>query len=172
MRWRVLLEVTGTDGVTVTHEVTAGARQAPDAAAATIGLTLAEGKSTLAILQHHLIRIQAAAHCEERRLCERCGARRPVKDRRSRKLLTLFGAVEVDALRFAPCRCGVAPRRTISPLAELMPDRCTREYECVLARMSALLPYGRADALVIGSLVFSEFTPRALSAPALSSLRD
>lgn len=102
----MLLEVTGTDGVTVTHEVSAGARQAPDAAAATIGLTLAEGKSTLGILQYHLIRMQAAAHCEERRLRERCGVRRPIKDRRSRRLMTLFGAVEVDALR--SLRCGVA----------------------------------------------------------------
>ena len=82
MRWRVLLEVTGTDGVTVTHEVSAGARHAPDAAPATIGLTLAEGKATLAILQHHLVQMQAASHCEACRRCQRCGSRRPIKDRR------------------------------------------------------------------------------------------
>ncbi len=69
MRWRVLLEMTGTDGVTVTHEVSAGARQADDAAPATVGLSLAEGKATLAALQHRLVQMQAAAHCERRRRC-------------------------------------------------------------------------------------------------------
>jgi hypothetical protein len=85
MRWRVLLEVTGTDGTTVTHEVSAGVRHAPDTAPAMIGLTLAEGKSTLAVLQHNLFQMQAASHCEARRQCPRCGYRRPIKDRRSRR---------------------------------------------------------------------------------------
>jgi hypothetical protein len=36
----------------------------------------------------------------------------------------------------------------MSPLAELMPDRCTPEYERVLARMGALLPYRCAVTLM------------------------
>jgi hypothetical protein len=39
------------------------------------------------------------------------------------------------------------------PAAEIMPDRCTPEYEQVLAKMGALLPYRRA------STVLSEFLP-------------
>lgn len=113
MSWRVLLEMTGTDGVTVTHEVSAGARQADDASRSTVGLSLAEGKATLAALQHRLVQMQAAVHCERRRRCPRCGSLRPIKDRRSRRLVTLFGEVCVNALRFAPCRCGVASRRSI-----------------------------------------------------------
>jgi hypothetical protein len=85
MRWRVLLEVTGTDGVTVMHEVSAGTRHRSDSSPATIALTLAEGKASLEILQHHLVEMQAAAYCGGRRLCPRCGASRPIKDRRSRR---------------------------------------------------------------------------------------
>ena len=63
MRWRVLLEMTGTDGVTVMHEVSAGTRHRSDSSPATIGLTLVEGKTTLEILQHHLVQMQAVAYC-------------------------------------------------------------------------------------------------------------
>ena len=59
---------------------------------------------------------------------------------RRRRLTSLFGVVEVRAPRFGPCRCGVASRRTITPAAEIMPDRCTPEYERTLAKLGALLP--------------------------------
>src|SRR5215204_2271984 len=50
--------------------------------------------------------------------------------------------------RFGPCRCGVACRRSVTPVAEIMPDRCTPEYERVVAAMGAALPYRRALALL------------------------
>ena len=56
--------------------------------------------------------------------------------------------MEVRAPRFDPCRCGVASRRTITPVAEIMPDRCTPEYERTLAKMGNLLPYRRARSLL------------------------
>jgi len=42
----------------------------------------------------------------------------------------------------------VASRRTINPAAEIMPDRCTPEYERTLAKMGALLPYRRTRSLL------------------------
>ena len=60
--------------------------------------------------------------------------------------------------------CGIASRRMISPVTELMPDRCTPEYERVLAKMGALLPYGRAVALI------AEFLP-VENAPAIETAR-
>ncbi len=74
---------------------------------------------------------------------------------RTRKLLSLFGTVEVRAPRFAACRCAVTCRRTLGPIAEIMPDRCTPEYERLVAKMGALLPYRRARTLL------SEFLPLA-----------
>jgi hypothetical protein len=164
MKWRVLLEVTDAGGVTVAREISVGNWLTSDASPETIGLTLAEGKSTLAGLQQCLVRMQAASLCRERRACQRCGWRRPIKDQRSRQLVTLFGTVHVEAPRFALCRCGVASRRSISPLAEVMPDRCTPEYERVLAKMGALAPYRRATTLM------AEFLPLT-DIPAIETMR-
>jgi hypothetical protein len=65
----------------------------------------------------------------------------------------LFGTVEVRAPRFTPCRCAVTCRRTLNPVAEIMPDRCTPEYERTVAKMGSLLPYRRARTLL------AEFLP-------------
>jgi hypothetical protein len=152
MKWRVVLELVGADGTVGVHEVSGGAAVA-EYAPRMIGLTLAEGKHMLAAVQHHLVQAQAEDHCRRRRRCQRCGGQRPLKDLRSRRLVSLFGTVEVRAPRFTPCRCAVTCRRTLSPIAEIMPDRCTPEYERVVAKMGALLPYRRARTLL------SEFLP-------------
>ena len=44
-------------------------------------------------------------------------------------------------------------RRTLNPIAEIMPDRCTPEYEHIIAKMGSMLPYARARTLL------SEFRP-------------
>src|SRR5271168_5144188 len=152
MKWRVMLELVGPDGIVGAHEV-GGRAAVAEYAPRMIGLTQEEGKHLLAALQVHLVQAQAEDHCRHRRRCQRCGAQRPLKDQRSRRLVSLFGTVEVRAPRFTPCRCAVTCRRTLSPIAEIMPDRCTPEYERVLAKMGALLPYRRARTLL------SEFLP-------------
>jgi hypothetical protein len=58
MRWRVVVELTGRDGTVHTHEINAGSATAIEHSSATIGLTLADGKRTLAGLQGHLVRGQ------------------------------------------------------------------------------------------------------------------
>jgi len=152
MKWRVMLELIGPDGAVVVHEV--GGREAPtEYAPRMIGLTLEEGKHLLAALQVHLVQAQTEDHSRRRRRCQRCGAQRPLKDQRSRRLVSLFGTVEVRAPRFTPCRCAVTCRRTLNPVAEIMPDRCTLEYELIVAKMGSLLPYRRARALL------AEFLP-------------
>ena len=135
MKWRVLLDLTEVNGNVETRELMTGHRPMIVMSPAAIGLTLVEGKSVLAALQARLVQAEADGFCQHRRACSRCGSRRAVKDRRARQLMTLFGAVQVEAPRFNPCRCGVASRRIVSPLVEMMPDRCTPEYERVLTRM-------------------------------------
>jgi hypothetical protein len=44
-------------------------------------------------------------------------------------------------------------RRTLNPVAEIMPDRCTPEYERTVAKMGSLLPYRQARTLL------AEFLP-------------
>jgi hypothetical protein len=47
----------------------------------------------------------------------------------------------------------VTCRRTLNPVAEILPDRCTPEYERTVAKMGSLLPYRRARTLL------AEFLP-------------
>ena len=116
MKWRVMLELTGPNGTVGVHEVGGRAAVAvAEYAPQLIGLTLEEGKQLLAALQVHLVQAQAEDHIRRRRSCQRCGAQRPLKDQRSRRLVSLFGTVEVRAPRFTPCRCAVTRRRTLNP---------------------------------------------------------
>ena len=164
MRWRVMVELIGADGVVLVHEVSAGGSTIV-VSPATVGLTMTQGKQTLAGLQRHLIQAQVEDHCRERRRCSHCGLQRPIKDIHRRRLLSLFGTVEVRAPRFAPCRCAVTCRRTLCPITEIMPDRCTPDYERVVAKIGALLLYRRAQALL------SEFLPLN-DQPAIETVRQ
>jgi hypothetical protein len=65
MRWRVMVELIGADGVVFVHEVSAGGSTIV-VSPATVGLTMTEGKQTLAGLQRHLIQAQVEDHCRER----------------------------------------------------------------------------------------------------------
>jgi len=136
MKWRVMVEVTGEDSAVKQHMIFEGERTGAGQAA-TLGLSLAEGKATLAGLQRALVMVQVDAHCRGCRRCTHCGTARPLKDHRPRRLVSLFGVVEVRTPRFDPCRCGVACRRSLTPIAEIMPDRCTPEYERILAGTGA-----------------------------------
>jgi hypothetical protein len=153
MEWRVMVELIASDGTVRTHEIGTGGSNTAECSAATVGLTLADGKRILAGLQHHLVQAQSEDYCRQRRVCSHCRLQRPLKDVRARRLASLFGTVEVRAPRFLPCRCAVTRRHTLNPVAEIMPDRCTPEYERVIAKMGSLLPYRRARTLL------SEFLP-------------
>lgn len=153
MKWRVTVELTWSDGSVCAHEVSTGGGNTVESSAGTVGLSLEDGKRTLAGLQDHLVRAQTAEYCRQRRICSHCGSQRPLKDVRARRLLSLFGTVEVRAPRFSPCRCAVTRRHTFNPVAEIMPDRCTPEYERLTAKMGSVLPYARARTLM------SEFLP-------------
>jgi len=128
-----------------------------------IGLSLAESKSILAAMQTQLVQAQTDGYCDHRRKCSHCGSRRSIKDWRTRQLTTLFGVVQVAAPRFNACRCGIASRRIVSPLAEIMPDRCTQNTRHS-AKMGSLAAYGRAAALM------AEFLPLGHT-PAIETAR-
>jgi hypothetical protein len=55
-------------------------------------------------------------------------------------------------------------RHTLNPVAENIPDRCTPEYERIIAKMGSLLPYARARTLM------SEFLPLG-DVPAVETTR-
>src|SRR5829696_4684223 len=97
MRWTVRLEArTDKDEVKTTELVTLG-RPAVAGTLAEIGLALAEAKALLARLQASMLCDQVAEYTARLRVCPGCGVPQPLKDRRTRRLQTLFGTVEVEA---------------------------------------------------------------------------
>jgi len=110
MKWRIFVELAGADGSVQSHEISDVGGGTIDSSAETLGLTLAEGKKTLAGLQRHLVQAQTEEHCRNRRRCQRCGAQRPLKDIRRRRLTSLFGVVEVRSLSLVT---KVRPRRNL-----------------------------------------------------------
>jgi hypothetical protein len=54
MKWRVMLELIGGDGTVSTCDIGSGGSNSAECSAATVGLTLADGKRILAALQHDL----------------------------------------------------------------------------------------------------------------------
>jgi len=85
-----------------------------------------------------------AAHC---RVCPACGVLQPLKDRRTRRLQTLFGTVEVEAPRIRVCRCRLTATMTeavISPVCALLTARCTPELERVQAELGARTSFREA----------------------------
>ena len=91
MKWRVLVELAGeADGIEL-REVSLGECATAACSPETLGLSIAEGQKTLAGLHHHLVEAQTEEYCRSRRCCQHCGAQRPLKDIRPRRLMSLFG---------------------------------------------------------------------------------
>jgi hypothetical protein len=146
MRRRVVIELTRGDGAVHSYEVSQGNDDSTSSADSPLGLTLADAKAVLAAKQRQLVQAQVADYCRERRCCPQCQEQRPLKDIRTRLLISLFGTVEVHAPRFKPYRCSVTSRRTLAPTAEIIPDRCIIEYKRIVAKLGAWMPYRRAAA--------------------------
>ena len=139
MEWRVTIELNGADGTKQTHEVARGGGTDPHLPLDPLGLTLDDGKTLPAGVQRHLVQGRVVEYSALRRHCSHCRSLRPLKDTRTRRLNSLFGTIEVPAPRFKPCRCAATARSTLCPASELLPDRCTPEYERTLAKMGAWL---------------------------------
>jgi len=105
MQRTVRLEARTSAGEVKTTELVTFSRPAMISTLAEIGLLLAETKTLLARLQAGMLCGQVAEYAALCRVCPECGVLQPLKDRRKRRLQTLFGTVEVEAPRFKVCRC-------------------------------------------------------------------
>ena len=140
MQWTVQGEVK-------TTELPRFSRPAMAGTLAQVGLMLAEAKALLAKLQAGMLCGQVAEHADHHLVCLACGMLQPLKDRRTRRLQTLFGTVEVEAPRIRVCRCRVPALNAevvFSPVCALLTARCTPELErvslSVLAPCTAVYP--------------------------------
>ncbi len=95
----------------------------------------------MAKLQASMLCGQVVAYAAHHRACAACRVLQPLKDRRTRRLQTLFGTVEIEAPRFKMCRCRPSATqelaRTVSPVCALLTARRTPELERVQAELGA-----------------------------------
>ena len=147
MQWTVQLEARTDQGVVTTTELLTFRRPAMAGTLAEVGLMLAEAKALLARLQASMLCAQVAEYAAYHRVCPACGVLQPLKDRRTRRLQTLFGTVEVEAPRFRVCRCRLTAPMTeavFSPVCALLTARCTPELERVQAELGARTAFREA----------------------------
>jgi len=155
MQWTVRLEAMTSAGELKATELVTFSRPAMVGTLAEIGLMLDETKALLARLQASMLCGQVAKYAAHHWVCAACGMLQRFKDRRTRRLQTLFGTVEVKAPRFKACRCRQpAPMAevTVSPVCALLTARCTPELERVQAELGARTSF-RDAARVLDTLL-------------------
>ena len=134
MQWTVRLEALTSAGEMKTTELATFSRALVNGTLADVGLVLSETKMLLAKLEASVLCGQVAEYAAHHRACAACGVLQPLKDRRTRRLQTLFGTVEVEAPRFKVCRRRRAAHlaeMTFSPVCALLAGRCTPQLERV-----------------------------------------
>ena len=113
MEWTIRLEAKTGWGEVETVELVSITRPVLAATADDVGLSLAEAKSLLASLQEAMVRGQVAEYLHCRRVCPDCLTFQPVKDRRQRRVQSLFGATVVMSRPMTAdiviCRCRRPP---------------------------------------------------------------
>ncbi len=92
MRVRVLPEIAADDGTAgAATEVAVFKKQTERAE--DLGLSIAEAKALMAVIQQRVVGAQVASWAEQQRCCEVCGARRHSKGSYPVVFLTLYGDV-------------------------------------------------------------------------------
>jgi hypothetical protein len=129
------------DAVPLVHEVATLERDGlqPEG----LGLALAEAKDLLRGVQETMVAAQVAAFEAQQASCPGCGRARRRNGRHEIVYRTPFGKLRLDSPRFYACPCQqAAPRASLSPLAERLPERTAPELAYLESKFAALMSYG------------------------------
>src|SRR5918995_980518 len=137
MVWVLRLGETGVDGASRSVDVMAIDRLSHLSDIADLGLTLAQGKQLVALVQQEIVTVQSRDHVVRRPLCRSCGTACQIKDYRSHQIATLFGQVTLRLPRFRCAGCGGAEAGGGWPVH----CRSTPELDQVRAHLATLVPY-------------------------------
>jgi len=152
--WRVKLVAELRPGVVTETEVACIERVA-EAGLAELGLRLDEAKRLTAALQAEMVPMQVAEVGERRRACEACGRRLASKGHYGATFRSLFGDVPVRVRRLLACPCrGEGEAKSSAALALGNGAVVAPELAYVTARYAALVPFGKAAALLSELLPF------------------
>ena len=167
MEGRIKLEVKTCSGEIHEVEIATLSRRTVSATDEDIGLSLADSKAILAAMQHAIVTTQIDEDVASCQVCKSCQALLLIRDRRTRRLQTLFGTIEVSTPRIRVCACiNHLGMHNLSrpPLTDLLSDRCTPELRRLQVELVARLSYRDA------ARILSAFLP--CSPPTHSSIRN
>jgi hypothetical protein len=112
---------------------------------------VAEGKDLLGELGRLVLQTRVEEYTICARGCTEGMKLRRQRDGRTRKVQTPFGTITVDAPRIRACPCmntwGFV-KVSFSPLADLLPDRCTPEFRRLQAELSSRHSYRESARLL------------------------
>src|SRR5919107_1898353 len=137
MGWVLRLVETGVEGLGRSVDVMAIECSGDLGDIADLGLSLAQGKQLVAVVQQAIVTAQSQDHAARRPLCRSCGAPCQIKDYRPHQIATLFGQVTLRLPRFRCAGSGGAEA------GHGWPSHCrsTPELDQVRAQFSACMPY-------------------------------
>lgn len=150
MKLTIRVEITTDWDETDTFEICQIERPYCQLEPGSVGLSLAEGKDVLHRLQGIVVAAQAEEVCMMRRFCTRCHRWLDLKDRRIRKVDTVFGTVPFRSARIVSCPCETPflVESPYSPMSEYVPERATGELLALEAKLSAQMPYRQVVATI------------------------
>src|SRR3954467_6100037 len=137
MGWVLRLVDTGVEGSGRSVDVMMIDRPGDLGDIADLGLTLAQGKQLVALVQQAIVTAQSRDHAVRRPECRTCTTPCQVKDYRPHQIATLFGQVTLRLPRFRCAGCGGAEAGHGWPAH----CRSTPELDQVRAQFSACMPY-------------------------------
>jgi hypothetical protein len=106
MGWVLRLVEIGVEGSGRSIDVMKISRPGDLGDIAALGLTLAQGKQLVALVQQEIVTAQSRDHAVRRPLCRSCRAACQVKDYRPHQIATVFGQVTCRLPRFRCAGCG------------------------------------------------------------------
>src|SRR3954466_951879 len=137
MGWVLRLVEIGVEGSGRSVDVMEISRPGDVGNLADLGLTLAQGKQLVALVQQEIVAAQCRDHAAQRPMCRSCGATCQVKDYRPHQIATVFGLVVLRLRRFRCAGCGRAEAGHNWPAH----CRSTPELAQLRAHLATLVPY-------------------------------
>jgi hypothetical protein len=107
-----------------------------------LGLTLAEAKQLLTIIQQRLLQQQVDAFLASHSCCQTCGSTLKVKGDHTRTFRTLFGTFTLSSPRLFHCRCQRRKTATFRPLTSLLTESVAPELLLIETKWASLVSYG------------------------------
>ena len=141
MKWTVTL-VAETEPGRVTEHPLAHVEREDTITPASLGLSIAEGKTIVAAIQTAIVTAQVKRHGESLRPCPHCAGPRTTKGYYTSIFRSVYGQVPMRVRRLRPCPCEATSRAS----ASVLPTRhrpIAPELRYLMAKLAALMPFGK-----------------------------